>query len=206
MTGTRALAVTGRALLPAALSLCAVLLCLSPVPAAATPATSAELAPARDMLATWTLTLPNEQWVRHTSRPGDRIVIEDADLGIRWALVTRLEMPGQVLLVDIHDLAATDGTQAGPILETVRLEPGTARQVYVARGLDLRFETSAAPLALRSCSNSAAGEAAPLTSRALGDPIPAGCCVTCGSTSACGCSVEMSCGNCCMPACCPPEY
>ena len=207
MTGTQALPRAGRAFFPAVLSLCLVLLCLSSFPAAAAPATSAELAPARDVLATWTLTLPNEQWIRHTSRPGDRIEIEDGELGIRWALVTRLEMPGEVLLVDIHDLAATDGTQPARILETVRLEPGTARQVYLARGLDVRFETAGVPLALRGCSTAElSGEGPATASRAIGDPIPSGCCVTCGSTSACGCAVDMGCGSCCMPACCPPEY
>ncbi len=28
------------------------------------------------------------------------------------------------------------------------------------------------------------------------------CCVTCGSTTACGCAVSMSCGSCCAPGCC----
>ena len=29
-----------------------------------------------------------------------------------------------------------------------------------------------------------------------------GCCVTCGSSKACGCSVSMDCGDCCSPPCC----
>jgi hypothetical protein len=32
------------------------------------------------------------------------------------------------------------------------------------------------------------------------------CCVTCGGTRACGCSVSMDCGDCCMPPCCAWVY
>src|SRR5947209_10163926 len=35
---------------------------------------------------------------------------------------------------------------------------------------------------------------------------PDGCCVTCGGTRACGCSVSMDCGDCCIPPCCEWVY
>lgn len=38
-----------------------------------------------------------------------------------------------------------------------------------------------------------------LTSRLLGE-----CCITCGTITACGCAVGMSCGSCCSDACCKP--
>jgi hypothetical protein len=42
-----------------------------------------------------------------------------------------------------------------------------------------------------------------LSAAFLGDePAPTGCCVRCGATTACGCSVGMDCGDCCVPPCC----
>lgn len=38
--------------------------------------------------------------------------------------------------------------------------------------------------------------------RYINDP-PHICCITCGGTTACGCSVELGCGSCCSGKCCP---
>lgn len=42
----------------------------------------------------------------------------------------------------------------------------------------------------------------PVTGADQGGGISTECCVTCGSTTACGCSVSMSCGSCCDSPCC----
>lgn len=126
--------------------------------------------------------------------------------------ITTYERAGSVLRVKYKDelfgfLPVQVDEKAGvvrlEVYQAVKFEPG---ETMLKKENTKKIEEIEVPFkgAVTLKSRPMFSVEAALAGRGSGRGHTGSCCVTCGSTTACDCSVSMSCGTCCAGDCCTP--
>jgi hypothetical protein len=153
-----------------------------------------------------TLRLPDGQEIRFKTLEGGLVTVRDHTTGAMFGIAPI------ALKDDREEIQVT-------VFEITEVQPGHQRIRQVER-LVVPVASPAGEKSVRGFAVTVEGITAetPPGKAPLSQPVDDAlkqaekgrCCVTCGTTTACGCSVSMDCGSCCSDPCCggssePPE-
>lgn len=164
---------------------------------AAAQAAVAPALPLSDLLIRWTLVQPDGREVILTVREGEvaRIGLEG-----QWYALAPLvtDRAAGTVSFRVFRLSKPNAVAGPRLLEGFELPVGAEHASISLAGVRLRL---GGVLEVPRDDKKSAVAASRIDLGGGGEIAP-GCCVRCGSTEACGCSVSMDCGDCCSPPCC----
>lgn len=143
----------------------------------------------------WTITLPDGNWVKSSESEGGMLRIERDGRIWGFTPTVRDEAKGSVAVKVFQITKTDDGVEVINEVENQKVNTASAR----------RLDTDGFSIQVTKIEQSPVG-----TSFFGGEDPPVDepvegigkCCVTCNGWKVCGCKVEMSCGSCCSDACC----
>lgn len=150
------------------------------------------------VLVTMEIAVGTEAPVEITAPVGRMITFDNTDYGVKVGLrAVRIDPDTQDVEVEVVGLEGKRGefTTTGRI-DSSRTALGERRGV-VAAGVLLEIAVTRLTTVMERNQSSTSDDATGSVRAALRPDLEGdGCCVTCGSTQACGCSVSSSCGSC----------
>jgi hypothetical protein len=168
---------------------------------AAAQAGMAQGLPLSDMLIRWTLVQPDGREVLLMVREGE---VARVGLEGQWYALAPLvtDRAAGTVSFRVFRLSQSKAASGPRLLEGFELPMGAEHASSSLMGVRLRLGgvlevPREAPKSAVAASRPNLGD---------GEVIANGCCLRCGSTEACGCSVSMDCGDCCSPPCCARVY
>lgn len=146
----------------------------------------------------WTITLPDGNWVNSRESEGGMLRIERDGKIWGFTPIVRDEAKGSIA-VKVFQITKTDnGVEAIKEIESQKVGMASARRLDTD-GFSVQV-TKIEQVALGT-GFSSEGEPGDVPIDEPGEGVGK-CCVTCNGWKVCGCKVEMSCGSCCSDACC----